>query len=83
MNDKIVNVTFPKCGTCVYWQTPDARGMAECFGMPPTVMMIGASQDALGRPAIQMEVFSPKTQRVRNACSLYKPKQDFGTAGSS
>lgn len=83
MSDKIINVTFPKCGTCVYWQTPDARGLAECHGMPPTVMMIGASQDQLGRPALQFEVFSPKVQRTRSACSLYNPRDDFATAGSS
>jgi hypothetical protein len=83
MNDKILNVTFPKCGTCFYRQKPDPRDMGDCFGNPPTVIMLGMSQDALGRPAVQMETFVPKVKADRPACALYRRKDDFATAGSS
>lgn len=83
MNTNIVNVTFPKCGTCIYRQASDARGMGDCFGMPPTVIPLGASQDALGRPALQLETFVAKVKSDRPACALYKRKDDFATAGSS
>lgn len=82
-DDRIISITFPKCGTCRFAQKFDARGMADCFGVPPIPMMIGGGQDALGRPAIQMEVFSPKVKEDRPACSLYKAKQDFATDGRS
>lgn len=83
MNERIVTVTFPKCGTCVYWQKPDAQGSADCFGHPPSVHMIGATKDVLGRPALQLETFVPRVRADRPACALHKPKEDFATLGRS
>lgn len=83
MNDKIVSVTFPKCGTCRYAQKFDTKQSADCFGNPPTVILLGAAQDVLGRPAMQLETFVPRVQADRPGCALYKRKDDFPTLGSS
>jgi hypothetical protein len=83
MNDKIVTVTFPKCGTCIYRQEPDAKGLGDCHGNPPQVILLGATQDALGRPAMQLETFVPKVKGDRPACALHKRKDDFATLGRS
>lgn len=80
---KIVNVTFLKCGTCLYAQKFDAQRMADCYGNPPSVHVLGGRADALGRPAVQCETFVPRVHKERAACSLHKMKQDFATEGSS
>ena len=80
MNDRIVSITFPKCGTCLYAQAFKA-GLADCFGEPPTPLVIGTSQDALGRPQFRIESMVAKVKDDRPACALYKRKEDFLTAG--
>jgi len=82
MNERIVSIIFPKCGTCTYFQN-FKQGMADCYGMPPSVHVVGASQDALGRPVLNIETFVPRLKEDRPACALYKRKEDFETAGSS
>ena len=83
MNDRIIAVTFPKCRTCVYAQEFKSN-MADCFGHPPSVHVIGMSPpDALGRPGIQLETFVPRVNQDRAACALYKQKLDFSTSGKS
>jgi CO dehydrogenase/acetyl-CoA synthase epsilon subunit len=83
MNDKIVTVTFEKCGGCRFWQKPDGKGFADCYGNPPTVLLLGVTQDALGRPAMQLETFVPRVAKDRAACSRYQPQADFSTIGRS
>jgi hypothetical protein len=46
-------------------------------------MMLGASQDALGRPQMHIEAVLPKVKQERPACALYDRKQDFATTGNS
>ena len=82
MSEKMVLVTFPKCGTCEYAQN-FKQDIADCHGMPPSVHVIGVQPDALGRPQIHIETFVPKVKAERPACSLHRPKQDFATAGRS
>lgn len=77
----IVAVTFPKCGSCLYAQA-FKQGMADCFGHPPSVHVIGMTPpDALGRPGLQLETFCPRVKEDRPACALYKRKDDFSTMG--
>lgn len=83
MNDRIVSITFPKCGSCRYAQAFKNDKMADCHGMPPVPMMLGTSQDALGRPQVHMETFVPRVKEDRPGCSLYIAKQDFVTSGRS
>jgi|HubBroStandDraft_6_1064221.scaffolds.fasta_scaffold564089_2 hypothetical protein len=83
MNERIITVTFAKCGTCIYAQKFDAKDAADCFGYPPTVILLGATKDVLGRPGVQLETFVPRVQKDRAGCSLHKRKDDFATQGSS
>ena len=83
MNDRIVAITFPKCGTCLYAQAFKSN-TADCYGRPPSVHVIGmTAPDALGRPGIQLETFVPRVNHDRAACALYKRKDDFITSGNS
>jgi hypothetical protein len=81
-NPRIVSVVFPRCGTCVFAQAFKSN-MADCHGRPPTPMVVGASQDALGRPILTVENLVPRVTQDRPACSLYKRKEDFATRGNS
>ena len=83
MNERIIAVTFPKCGTCQYAQKPDTKGFCDCHGNPPSPLILGSGQDALGRPTFQIEAMVPKVQAIRPACHLYAAKQDFATNGNS
>lgn len=83
MNDKIVSVTFPKCGMCTYAQKFDAKDSADCYGNPPSVHVLGVTKDVIGRPAVQCETFVPRVHKERPGCALWKRKQDFATAGTS
>ena len=83
MNGEIINVTFPKCGTCRFAQKFDLKDYADCFGEPPTVVLLGATKDVLGRPALQLEAFVPRIHKDRAACSRYQQKMDIGTIGSA
>jgi hypothetical protein len=79
---RIIPVVFSTCQTCVFWQEPK-QGAADCYGMPPSVHIIGASQDALGRPALQLETFVPKLKADRPACSLHRAKMSSYKMGIS
>jgi hypothetical protein len=83
MNDKIVTVTFEKCGGCRFAQK-STNNVHDCFGHPPSVHIIGMAQpDALGRAGMQLEMFVPKVRGDRPACALYQPQADFSTIGRS
>ncbi len=83
MNDRIVSITFPKCGTCRFAQAPFKAGMADCYGNPPVPLVLGAGQDALGRTALRIEAMVPKVKEDRSACHVYERRLDMATAGSS
>jgi hypothetical protein len=83
MNDKIVNITFAKCGTCIYAQKFDNKDMADCYGNPPSVHIVGMGKTVLGQPGLQLETFVPRVHKDRPACALHKRKADFATVGSS
>ena len=80
---ELITVKIHKCGSCVFAQKPDNKGMMDCYGNPPSVMILGATQDALGRPNLHIEAMVPKVKEDRPACHLHVAKQDFATAGRS
>jgi hypothetical protein len=82
-DERIVAITFPKCGTCRFAHNPDPKKLYECHGNPPTPMLLGSGQDQLGRAVLQMEVFSPRVKDDRPACRLYEKRLDFPTDGRS
>ena len=77
MNDRIVSITFPTCGKCRFAQKPDAKGMYECNGNPPIPLILGTSQDALGRPQFHIEAMVPKVW------PLERPQKPGGTNSSA
>jgi hypothetical protein len=79
----IRTITFPKCGTCIYAQQFDGSNMADCFGHPPSVHIVGMGKTVLGQPGIQLETFVPRVKKDRPACALYKRQDDFATVGRS
>lgn len=79
----VVTVAFPKCGSCQYAQKFDTKDSADCYGHPPSIHVLGAVKDMLGRSAMQLETFVPRVHKDRPACALYKGKDDFATAGNS
>lgn len=81
-DNRVVQITFPKCGTCRFAQA-FKNGMADCYGNPPSVLVLGTSQDVLGRQQMHIEAMVPKVKEDRPACHLYEVKQDFATAGRS
>ena len=81
MTDNVVNIILAKCGTCQYAQK-FAQGVADCYGHPPSIHVLGATKDVLGRPALQIETFVPRVHKDRPACALYRIKVDFATAGN-
>jgi len=80
---RIIPVTLPTCGTCSFAQAFKSDGSADCFGVPPSVHVIGAGKDVLGRPALQLETFVPRVAANRPACSLHRPRVSFETVGHS
>ena len=80
---RITAITLPTCGTCSFAQAFKADGSADCFGVPPSVHVIGASQDALGRPVLNIETFCPRVKKDRPACSLHRPRVSFETFGKA
>jgi hypothetical protein len=83
VNPKIVNVAFLKCGSCLYAQKFDRADLADCFGNPPSVHVLGVGKDVIGRPAVRCETFVPRVHKERPACALYKRKDDFMTTWNS
>lgn len=61
-----------RCGNCRYHapQPQDPR-MIMCQGGPPTAVMVGMTQDALGRPNPQMLSFWPSLQASQRRCALW------------
>ena len=79
---EIVNVILSKCGTCQYAQKFDTKQSADCYGHPPSIHILGATKDVLGRAALQIETFVPRVHKDRPACALYRIKVDFATVGN-
>jgi hypothetical protein len=77
MNDKILDITIETCGTCRFAQG-FSQGMADCHGLPPTILNLGVNERLC-----YLEAFVPKVKSDRPACSLYRRKIDFPTQGCS
>lgn len=69
-----------KCGNCQFTRALNEQKLVECLGHPPTVLMIGAGQDPLGRTAYQLEFFSPRVEKSRPPCSLHRFKLEGPTS---
>lgn len=60
------------CSTCRFAQPTANLAMMMCTGSPPTPIVVGARQGALGKAEYQVENFWPQVQRSMPGCSLWK-----------
>ena len=69
-------IPLKRCGNC-WWHapTPGAAGMVMCQSVPPVPILLGMTQDALGRPMPQILSFWPQAQADQKACRLWTPPQ--------
>lgn len=67
------------CGNCTYSDPikgPIAHPSVECFGVPPTPVVIGMKQ-GLGGPEAAIELLRPRLQANARACALWVQKIEF------
>lgn len=65
------------CGSCRFAVSiPNNKQAKECFGMPPTIFVLGAKPNMLGMPELNVQTMSPRVGVDRKACSLYQPLLD-------
>lgn len=75
MADPLILDKHETCGTCAWAvMNPQQIGMFVCHGAPPTPAVLGVTQDALGRPQVQIECLRPNVLVATRACSVHKPK---------
>lgn len=60
-----------RCATCKHGVRVDLK-LLECYGLPPTPVVIGGKPDALGRMSLQVELMRPRLAITERACSLYE-----------
>jgi hypothetical protein len=58
------------CGTCEHGVYLD-REHVECYGGPPTPILVAAGKDPLGRPVMQCELIRPRIAAKARGCSLH------------
>lgn len=64
-------VTIKRCGQCKHLVRTDLK-LGDCYGSPPTPVVLGGKPDALGRMALQVELLRPRVAVTERACSLYE-----------
>ncbi len=70
----IIPALSPSCGNCLYHEpTPDLQTIA-CKGVPPTPIMMGAQQTAMGMQ-LDIRCFWPQVPRDTKGCALWKAKK--------
>lgn len=64
------------CGTCRFGVMSDPADLMarECFGAPPTPILVGGQPVPGGRVQYQIELMRPKLPATTRACSLHKRK---------
>lgn len=66
------------CDNCKFAEPLlDATGIVgarECFGVPPTPVLVAARPDRFGRPEMQFELMRPRLPPGTRACSLHQVK---------
>lgn len=66
------------CGTCQHTAlVPNNVAMIECYGAPPTPVVLGGQPDALGRMQLNIDVLRPLLNRNTRACAIWKPKKSL------
>lgn len=61
------------CGGCDHALFIDAKNI-ECYGAPPTPVLIGAGKDMVGRAQLQCELLRPRLKKEARACGLWRAR---------
>lgn len=67
--------TYETCGKCAHGIfMPADVNQVECHGGPPTPVLIGGGQDALGRVQLNIQTMWPAVLKSSRCCAVFKPK---------
>lgn len=64
------------CKDCIHWSAQKDGRSGVCFRQPPTVMIMGASQDAVGRQTFNVQGFRSPVGADERACGEYRSLLD-------
>lgn len=68
----IVSLPLKRCGNCLHAHRLDLKSI-QCWGVPPTPIVVGGRPDALGRLQMQVELMRPQLQATEKACGQWEP----------
>lgn len=60
----------PTCGNCKYAKRLDLQ-MIECHGVPPTPVVMGATQGAFGKVSLNIELMRARLSVNELPCALW------------
>lgn len=68
--------TGPRCGNCAFGRPVNGQtAIIECHGLPPTPILMGFQQDALGRPNPNIALMFPRVPANEARCALWQEAQ--------
>lgn len=62
-----------QCATCDHAVFIDGENI-ECYGVPPTPVLMGGGKDLAGRPTLACELLRPRLKATARACGMHKPR---------
>lgn len=62
--------TLPRCGNCSFAKRLDLQ-FIECHGVPPTPVVMGASQGAFGKVNLNIELMRARLSVNELPCALW------------
>lgn len=69
----ILPVKLPTCGTCQFGKTVQL-GIAECWGLPPTPVVLGGKPNMAGQIEMHVELMRPRQDARTAGCALWREK---------
>lgn len=73
MTDTLIRPRLPTCGDCRFGKTINI-GLTECWGLPPTPVVIGVGRNLAGQGEAQIELLRPRLAATTAGCALHEPK---------
>lgn len=78
MSDLIIRApTQTTCGNCEFGANVQI-GVVECFGVPPTPVLMGARQNLAGQQEANIQLLRPRLDATTAACALHRMKTKDG-----
>lgn len=76
----ILMVKLPTCGNCHFTKAV-SLGVVECWGLPPTPVVMGGKPNLAGQVELQIELLRPQMSTQSPACALHRMKAAPGMPG--